>query len=559
MIKKIIAGKLKALTGIHTGSGDSTETTDSPVFRNIEGEIIIPGTTIAGSLRTLATRIAPHLGFKKCIALDKTPPIESCNCPICDLFGSINPGKNSDEGTASKIWIYDAILESDAKTSIRDGVGIDRETRSSARTAQAKYDFETVPKGSVFIFRLALQDSVTDDQEKILASILREWTEGRCYIGGNVARGLGNMQLVEIKVSAIDISSIENLMVFLREDEHSKATIEEKDWLNSKANAAKELIKNSAGNAPLYNSFAQIDFNLKLNGGFVINDIQRAIQSGFDFCPKMENSNFILPGSSLRGILRFNAEKIARSLATLSSESRDDFLTKCPACNPFADENTPLTSCNAILHKYISKYRNGEIKDEQFCLACQFFGNLYKGSRLLVSDSYLITSPQIKIMDFLAIDRFTGGRKEGAKFDALVLWQPSFKVRIFIENPKEWQLGWLILVLKELKDGLVSIGFGQNKWFGKATIENETIKLGAISDEFIPTGLKISNSFEGIFNIQTVELKELIDAADKPVEFWIREFHKILTDFIREDNLALSSDTYFKDDIPKLYPKEVKG
>lgn len=555
MIRKIITGKLKALTGIHIGSGDSTEITDSPIHRNVEGEIIIPGTAIAGSLRTLATRIAPHMGFNECIVLDKTKMNKFCDCPVCELFGSINPDDNSERGSASKIWIYNAILENEINPSIRDGVGIDRETKSASSKKRAKYDFETVPKGSEFTFQIDIQNDVDKIKENILASVLTEWENGRCYLGGMASRGMGKMQLIDTKASTIDLSSIKNLMTFLKHDEPLKSANEEEGWLKNKAEEARKLIKYYANNIFLFNSFIQIDFILNFNGGYVINDILKATQSGFDFCPKKEGNEFILPGSSLRGILRFQAEKIARSLTTLNSESLNDFLIKCPACNPFADANTPLTSCNDIINKYKYEY----INEVHLCMACQLFGSTSKGSRLYVNDSYLNNEPQIKIMDFLAIDRFTGGGKDSAKFDALVLWQPSFKASIFIENPKEWQMGWLMLVLKDINDGLASIGFGQNKWFGKATTENVIIKVGAISDLYIPDGLKIkaNDSFEGIFNTKSIILNELIDAVDKPVDHWIKEFQRTLTDFRRDNDLILSSDTYFKDEIIVLYPKEV--
>jgi CRISPR-associated RAMP protein (TIGR02581 family) len=271
----------------------------------------------------------------------------------------------------------------------------------------------------------------------------------------------------------------------------------------------------------------------------------------------MENGKFIFPGSSFRGIFRSHAEKIARSLVTLNSSNASNFLNKCPACNPFADKEDPLTSCNVIFREYKRTHKNEEIKDDKLCLACQLFGSSFKGSRLYVNDGEMIDPPEIKIMDFLAIDRFTGGGKEGAKFDALVLWQPRFKLRIFVENPKDWQLGWLMLVMKDLKEGLVSFGFGKNKWFGKATIEEETIKIGVISEVFIPGGLENGDSYEGIFNTQILQLKELIEKDSKPVELWIKEFHKILSEFRRVNNLVPASDTYFKDDVSELYPKEV--
>ncbi|WXG41608.1 MAG: RAMP superfamily CRISPR-associated protein [Candidatus Freyarchaeum deiterrae] len=566
MIKKIISGKLRALTGIHIGTGDRTETTDLPIFRDVIGDILIPGTAIAGALRTLTTRIAPHLGFDKCLALEP-PSDDFCDCRICDLFGSINPSEDLDEekAKASKIWVYNAVLTSDARTSIRDGVGIDRESKSSARTIRAKYDFEIVPKDSVFTFRIDLQDNVSREQECLLASILSEWSRGRGNLGGDVARGLGNMQLEDVKVYNLNLLSIDRLMTFLREDDLIKTGTEEKGWLSNHLDEAKKLIektvkeqKLNVDNDHLYNSFAQIDFTLQFTGGFVVNDILSSVRSNFDFCPKMENGNFVLPGSSLRGVLRSQAEKIARSLTTLNSKNGNDFLARCPACNPHADENSPLTSCNTLFRKN-RKSPEEEVKDEQLCLACRLFGSSYKGSQLYIRDGYLPLSDKIEIktMDFLAIDRFTGGGREGAKFDALALWQPTFKVSMLLENPKEWQLGWLLLVLRDLKEGLFSVGFGQNKWFGKTITKDEKIKIGTITNEYIPTGLKMNNSFDGFFNTRIWNFEELTTEPKKPVESWIKEFHNELQKFTRVKGMVPSSDTYFKEDIDKLYPREV--
>lgn len=564
MTQKIIEGKLKALTGIHIGSGVPTETTDLPVYRNAENKIIIPGTAISGALRTLATKIAPHLGLDKCLALDERPTENFCDCQVCDLFGSIILGEDAEEASASKLWVYDACLKNgNAKPAIRDGTGIDRETKSSARATGAKYDFEVLPRGTEFSFRVELRGDITELHETILATILKEWAYGRCYLGGNIARGTGNMRLEQLKVCTLDLSSPEKLISFLKEDNPITVATEEERWLDSYAEKAKTQIKTIDRNIYLYNSFARIEFTLKFTGGFVINDILRAMQAGFDFCPYMEAGEFVLPGSSLRGVLRSHAEKIARTVATLKCETRNDFLMHCPACNPHADNDAPLTSCNSILRKYRKEHPiqpEEEVKEEQLCLACQLFGSSYRGSRLYISDGYLINSPEIKIMDFLAIDRFTGGGKEGAKFDALILWEPAFKVCMFFENPKEWELGWLMLVLRDMRDGLLSVGFGQNKWFGTVELKEENIKVGVISDEFAPKGLKISDSIKDVFKTATWNFEELVNVnePENPLKLWINDFHNALKHISRDDNLRPTSDTYFNGTVEKLYPKEVE-
>lgn len=560
MIKRIIKGRLKALAGLHIGSGEVGKVTDAPVYRNIDGEIIIPGTTLAGALRALATKLAPHLGHRKCTALeDDGTSSGSCNCPVCSLFGSINPGKIEDEGSPSKIWFYDAVSEGDVKTVIRDGVGIDRETKTASRAARAKYDFEVVPKDTIFFFRFELHDELSKEEKEILMVALTEWQEGRGYLGGKKSRGLGNIELAELKIYRLNLSEQKSLMAFLQNDNPIAAATEEENWLVPGVDYnIRKPDKHIKCNNYLYNSFLQLDFVLKFTGGFVANDTLAGMRAGFDFCPRRENGKFVLPGSSIRGVLRSQAEKIARTIVTLNS-TKDEFLNKCPACNPLADLNTPLTSCSSLFREYKKKEKSDDeqINEAKLCLACRFFGSSDRGSRLHVSDGYLINPPNIRIMDFLAIDRFTGGGKEGAKFDALVLWQPAFKSRIFIENVENWSLGWMMLVLKDIKDGFLSFGGGENKWFGKATMENGEIKVGVVAEEFLPSGLKMTDSKEGIFFTQTLALDSLFQNTEYAVDRWIQEFHSVLSEFRREEGFSLETDTYYKDDLEESYPKEV--
>ena len=572
MIEKIITGTLRALTGIHVGSGETRETTDSPVFRNADNDILIPGTTISGALRALATKIAPSLGLDKCSVLEKSASDDYCDCHVCNLFGSIISGEDSENALASKIWIYDAILKNSIKPSIRDGTGIDRETKTSARVSRAKYDLEVVPKDSEFIFQIELRGDITDENENLLAAILSEWKCERCYLGGNLARGLGNMKLDDIEVYTFDLSTPENLISFLKEENLIKVGNNDEKWLEDhteKARVMKESDKNvkkviiiDDDNDVYYRSFAQMDFTLQFTGGFIISEISSAVRTGYDFSPYMEYGKFVLPGSSLRGVFRSHAEKIARTLTTFDCAERKDFLIMCPACDPHADNNASLASCNSLLRKYRKERQilpDEEVQDKQLCLACQLFGSSYKGTRFYVGDG-AVNSFNIKIMDFLAIDRFTGGGKEGAKFNALILWKPDFKVRIFFENPREWDMGWLMLVFKDIRDGLLSVGSGKNKCFGNVKLTDESIKFGFISDDFLLNGLNIniSDSFEGVFRTATWNFEELVNEPEKPVELWIQEFHTKVKKFRREYGLRPSSDSFFNGTTNKLYPKGVK-
>ena len=69
MSYQAITAQLKTTTALHVGSGRGNEVSDALLRRNGQGQIVIPGTAIAGVLRTLATRLAPRLGHPPCQAL----------------------------------------------------------------------------------------------------------------------------------------------------------------------------------------------------------------------------------------------------------------------------------------------------------------------------------------------------------------------------------------------------------------------------------------------------------------------------------------------------------
>ena len=133
---------------------------------------------------------------------------------MCQLFGDINPQEQADQGTASRLWIADATLfippakkaagkepENDTDKSdpqppptyVRDGVGIDRPSRTAARQGAVKFDLEVLPAGTTFCLRLewAGDELVA---EELLVAALAEWQAGRGAIGGRTNRGVGWLQ-----------------------------------------------------------------------------------------------------------------------------------------------------------------------------------------------------------------------------------------------------------------------------------------------------------------------------------------------------------------------------
>lgn len=555
-IYRVITGSLVARTAVHIGTGRSSDTTDTLIRRDGAGQPLIPGTAIAGSLRTLLTRLAPQLGGGVCQALQDSNA--SCNCDVCHLFGDINP-TNEGEAHASHLLVFDAPLCSATPTTIRDGVGIDRATGVAARAAAAKFDLEVLPAGAAFELRMELR-SGNEQDERLLAAALAEWTAGRAWLGGCAARGLGAFDLQDLRCIERDLDQADQLMAFLRSDEPWREAQEAAGWLTARL----DQIKVSSVDAPATaRRWINAEFVLQAEGPLLTNDMTASVISGFDHAPVTASverwKGPVLPGASLRGVLRSHAERIARTLATLNAGDESEFQRTCPACDPLVrrseqDPKPALESCDSLLGS------RKEIDESHLCLACRLFGSARRGSRLIVEDAPFIGDQLVlKMLDFLAIDRFTGGGADGFKFDALALWQPAFHVRLHLDNPEPWELGWLALVLRDLRAGWLSVGYGAAKGFGRVRIADKSwkLRLGFLGHDGL--GLP-GTTTSGVY--QVAELNETTKASWlAQAQDWVRSFNEAVTGTggvrPRCDELPLPKDTYWGQPVERLYPKEV--
>lgn len=575
-----VLGELTFNTALHIGVGRGGVGTDSPLRRNNRGEIILPGTAMAGALRSLATRLAPYLSLpdgkrSTCLALEpkqpedtqnsKTPQI--CGCPVCHLFGEIRPNENAAErlgGRASRLWVYDAAMRHATGTFVRDGVGIDRETGTAARAGRVKFDQEILPAGAVFAIRLELDDASEEDQ-MLLAATLAEWMAGRSWLGGGAGRGLGNATLTNVRYVKNSMADSKELLTFLKSTDPVSSAQEEPAWLASNLTQARARV--DLGGKP----FVETEFDLQFEGLFLTQDATAAGMLGFDhvslidgvpgFTPGLKP---VLPGSGLRGALRSHAERIARTLASYQAMQKGKaegaaqiFKNTCPACNPLQDNpKLPLARCSELNNLP----PRTEPSDDQLCLGCRLFGSSQRGSRLRVMDAPISGEPIWKAVDFLAIDRFTGGSLEGAKFDAAALWKPTFRVRLFLEEPEDWELGWMALVLRDLFEGYIPIGFGAAKGFGHALGKNLTLRCGFLSDKDWG-GLAREKELQGAAGFYRMAAFTHPDWQTGMTEVtnWTKRFLSELSGVKRRQEFLepLQVDTYF-DKLESLYPMDGK-
>lgn len=220
----VFTGQLTLNTALHIGGGRGTLTpTDNPIIRGPDLMPFIPGSSLKGSFRSTVEKLATVLGLRSCCLIEdagcpgalgetqkafnrrreeeawtETQLIAALDeelCDTCKLFGS--------HYQVSKIYFDDLrLLQWAGTTQIRDGVAIDRDSEKAVD--RLKYDYEVVPPGSSFDFRVTLEDP--NDVDLALACVgLTEFTSGFGGVGGLRSRGLGRCVLEQLTVYELDL------------------------------------------------------------------------------------------------------------------------------------------------------------------------------------------------------------------------------------------------------------------------------------------------------------------------------------------------------------------
>jgi CRISPR-associated RAMP protein (TIGR02581 family) len=192
-----------------------------------------------------------------------------------------------------------------------------------------------------------------------------------------------------------------------------------------------------------------------------------------------------LPGSSLKGVLRSHAERIAR---TLQEES---------VCGVF--ENADVEGCGWHFRELDQSSDDAHAYDteahyyQRSCPACRLFGSTHWKGRFHIGDAYLVEDDrdvEPELRDGIGIDRVSGGVAGSAKFDLEVM--PAgvrFAMQFDLTNFETWQLGWMAYVLRDLMEGKLRVGMGTSRGLGRVQGHLQSISLEYVGE---PEGMEES-------------------------------------------------------------------
>ena len=275
------------------GSGEE-ESSDSDVLRDSDGNVYIPGTSLAG--------VSRHF-------------LETVGINTDDIFGKIEVEKEAEKDYESKIKFFDAFATNEVSTSVRDSVRlVDKISLDGS-----KFDYEIAEAGAEFIFKIEL-NTCSCEEKKICSYIINGFRNGDIRIGSKTSRGFGVVDIEDIKYLQLDLTNAEEMETYINLD---------RGWnIVDKPFSAEEL--EEARYEGVYETIER-DFSLK--SFLFIRDYGSTKKvegddSKFVDAQTLTNAkeNPVIPGPSIAGVIRSHCRKILDKIGYETEKERQDFI-----------------------------------------------------------------------------------------------------------------------------------------------------------------------------------------------------------------------------------------
>ncbi|MCC3406028.1 MAG: hypothetical protein JGK17_10630 [Microcoleus sp. PH2017_10_PVI_O_A] len=412
IIKRIVVrGTLILDTPTCLGSGDADSPTDLPLLRDsVSDHALLTGSSIAGALRNYLREHEHGYGVE-----------EQNGDRATRLFGGT---RRDPDGEQSPLIINNAISSTIPTVELRDGVEIEAITGTAK--PRHKYDLELLAAGTKFplYFELLLEKTKNQTEQQALindlALALRGLEQHEIGIGMKKLRGFGRCHVEEWQVWSFNLEDAGDRTSWLNFEHWRTGLLPDRTTYPSIATALGVSLENESDKRDRFLIHAEF----KLVGSLLIRSGQDSTGRAPDVVHLKSHRNDelkpVLSGTSLAGVLRHRGERIVNTL------------------------EKPITIIDEMFGTDFSKDKTKQAK----------------ASRLVVHEKVIEKATDL-VQNRIAIDRFTGGAYHGALFDE----QPIFggdETRVCVElelrNPEEYEIGLLLLLLKDLWTSDLPVG-----------------------------------------------------------------------------------------------------
>lgn len=444
---------IEAETPLAVGSGDKDVLTDALIATDVNGLPYIPGTAIAGVVRHMIEEVKPEdfninkiFGFQ-----DKKDghgsEIIFTEAKILNSKGEVVDGMNLKAKEDSLLKYYDELP-------IRQHVRINEK---GVTDKSGKFDEQVIFAGTRFCFEMEMvaKGKSIDNFNKILEQVQSQTFR----IGGGTCCGFGKIKVVDLQTRILNLQNGDEIQLYLNK-------------LSNLADAWVGWEKQSAEEKPS-NGWITYELHLQPEDFFLFG-------SGFgddevDMTPVKEKKVVwkdgkgelteelvLIPATSVKGAL---AHRVAYHYNKLTGVYADNLETEDERKNVVGKNN------KAVKALFGSE---GEIDKVTKKMVNQARGNVF------FSD-VIENTLEDKILNHVAIDRFTGGAIDGALFSEKTTYGKgqTFEMTILV-NEDAFSKGEKIqasleAAMIDICKGLLTLGGGVNRGNGVFT---GTLMLG---------------------------------------------------------------------------------
>ncbi len=461
-------------TPLHCGCGKDDFLQDQPVARDAFGNWYIPGSSIAGCLRTWA----------EC----------GDNGVAAKLFGSL---ENSKGRQASLFWSRDGLLlDFDGETAlaksmrneppaiaqgpyVRDHVRLGLDSGVAEETA--KFDEEIVPAGARFALELAFDQWGREDVGEELALFLKicaHVAAGRAMFGGKAGSGLGLVRVLKASCREFDLADASGMEQWLnlsdgpmfRTGEGREVALPPACGLENAGGEglSGEISLDFAAEGPVIVAGGS---QAPQDDGTEAPDMAFATSPRISYESKRTERVYAVPGSSLRGAVRHAVYAVC-------------------------------------LAKGMPKAKAEDVVRELFGHA---EGDAGRPGKLSFFDAPLQGAGSARFINHVALDRFTGGALDGALFNEGPVWKAGMRLgfKVGMTNLDGGEAALLFHALLDLAEGGLPVGGGASRGNGRLRLENPAKAVAEASASLFWNGERLS-SLAGVAKVWDESLQRMV-------------------------------------------------
>jgi CRISPR-associated protein Csm3 len=173
-----------------------------------------------------------------------------------------------------------------------------------------------------------------------------------------------------------------------------------------------------------------------------------------------------IPGGSLKGSLRSTIESLVRGAGCARS-------TGLWACDPLLEQEGQEGACG-----YHMPGGRAKVDVDQHCAVCRLFGSRIVASHSRFTDAIRSAEDRasghasVELRDGVAIGRDLRVAADKGKYDFEVVSPGTrFELEVFVENPRPWLLGLLVIGFDQIADGFTALGGFTSRGLGRVELE----------------------------------------------------------------------------------------